>query len=424
VHRRVAIAAALTLLLVAAAPVAARAADPGRWVQMTVSSMPIEYYQGMTHGPGQLFFDGIYVGGYRADLGLREQARNPALLPLEVTAAEGFNHIGDWTFTGGRLILPLECYTPGGPNGGNTCGRGALGVADPNLGWLGRTLLDPADIPKAMWAEASPDGQLIWTSSGNDLLAYAAADVRPDAGDVPIRPVKRLTGAVPPSGITGATFVGDRLYLAGQTGGPFQVWSVDLATGARRLEIERTWAGESEGLDTVDALGGVLHWMVQPLDPQGRTATFGVGHGAMITFIPSADAVVRLRVTPTRLRAGRSARVSVGAAVRFAGVDHPLAGVRVRAGGASARTDPTGFATLRLRPKRAGKIRVTGTKRPLRAGRAVLKAAARRRRTRPVRRRARAAAARASLRSARPASVGRRARAARGPGASPARRSR
>ena len=28
-----------------------------------------------------------------------------------------------------------------------------------------------------MWAESSPDGELIWTSSGNDLLAYRSSDV-------------------------------------------------------------------------------------------------------------------------------------------------------------------------------------------------------------------------------------------------------
>ena len=37
--------------------------------------------------------------------------------------------------------------------------------------------LDPAQIAKAMWVESSPDGRLLWTSSGSDLLAYRAADV-------------------------------------------------------------------------------------------------------------------------------------------------------------------------------------------------------------------------------------------------------
>jgi hypothetical protein len=373
VPRRVQLIAVM-LAVLAAAPAAARATDPGRWVQTAVTETKGEYYQGITSDrSGHLYFDGFRVGGYRTDLRLVEQARNETLLPPEVTAAEGFDHIGDWTFAGGRLILPLECYTPGGPNGGNVCGRGAFGVADANLAYLGRALLDPADIPKAMWAEASPDGSLIWTSSGPDLLAYRAADVRPDAGDVPIRPVQRLAGAVPPSGITGAAFAGDRLFLAGQSGGPFQIWSVDLATGARRLEVERPWAGESEGLDTVDALGGWLQWQVQPLDPQGRKPTFGTGHGTIVSFIPRADAVLRLRVRPARLRANRTTRVSVTAFVRFASAEHPVPGVRLRAGRVSARTNADGRAILRLRLPAGGHVRIRAAKTPLRTSRAMLR---------------------------------------------------
>src|SRR3954468_22647207 len=206
-------------LLAAAAPAAARAADPGRWVRVAATPTKGEYYQGMTSDrAGHLFFDGFTVGGYRTDLALAEQARNDNLIPPE----EPFNHIGDWTYDtaeGARLILPLECYQPGAPNGGNTCGLGSLGVADPvTMTWRYRVMLDQADIAKAMWAEVSPDGRLVWTSSGNDLLAYATADVTPAAaGGAPIRPVARLAGAVPPSGITGAVFDGGRLLVAGQS---------------------------------------------------------------------------------------------------------------------------------------------------------------------------------------------------------------
>jgi hypothetical protein len=292
--------ACLALLAVALGAPAAHAADPGRWIQTAVHETRSEYYQGITADPaaGQLFFDGFQIGGYRTSLQLVEQARNETLLPPEVQAADGFNHIGDWSYDAGgdRLILPLECYHPDNPAGANTCGRGAFGLATRDLVWQGRVLLDPVDIPKAMWAEVSPDGSLIWTSSGADLLAYRTADVQLTAADTPIRPVRRLGGAVPPSGITGATFVGDRLLVAGQETGPFQVWSIDLATGARRLEIERRWAGESEGLATVDALGGQLQWQIQSLDPQGRTPTFGTGHGTIVSFVSASNAPIALRV--------------------------------------------------------------------------------------------------------------------------------
>ena len=127
---------------------------------------------------------------------------------------EGYNHIGDISWDareGGRLLLPLECYFPGEPNGGNTCQTGSIGVADPqSLQWRYYVKLDPTEIRKAMWNEVSPDGELVWTSSGDDLLAYRSTDVaQANAGPAgaPIHSVRRLVDAVPPSGITGATFV-------------------------------------------------------------------------------------------------------------------------------------------------------------------------------------------------------------------------
>src|SRR4051812_18522292 len=307
---------------------------------------------------GHLFFDGFTVGGYRTDLALGEQARNENFIPPD----EPFNHIGDWTYdpgSGGRLILPLECYQPGAPNGGNTCGQGAFGVADPNaMAWQYRVLLDQADIAKAMWAEVSPDGSQIWTSSGADLLAYATADVNPANAGTPIRPVRRLAGAVPPSGITGAVFDGARLLVAGQAAGPFQVWSVDLANGSRRLEIQTSWAGESEGLDRIDGLGGELHWQVQPLS-FGRPPTFGTGHGEVVSFVRREDARIRVKLVRRT-----KTRVTVRASLRFLGRDHPLRGVRVALRGAKAKTNSAGQASLR---RRAGHL--TATKKPLGSGR-------------------------------------------------------
>ena len=145
----------------------------------------------------------------------------------DVSASEGYNHIGDLSYSPLGVLLPLECYDPRA-NPTNTCGTGSIAMADPaTLAWRYYVKLDPADIPKAMWCEVSPDGKLVWTSSGNDLLAYSTADLSiahaaPTAA--PIRPVRRLAGAVPPSGITGATFYAGRLFLAGAVGTTFQVW--------------------------------------------------------------------------------------------------------------------------------------------------------------------------------------------------------
>ena len=150
-----------------------------------------------------------------------------------MTAREGYNHIGDITWDereGGRILLPLECYYPGTQPDANTCHTGSIGVADPRtLRWRYSVKLSPGEIPKAMWAEVSPDGRLLWTSAGDDLLAYRVADIRPGART--LRAVRRLRGAVPPTGITGAAFYGERLMLAGQRDIDFEVWSVDLATG-------------------------------------------------------------------------------------------------------------------------------------------------------------------------------------------------
>src|SRR4051812_34885329 len=284
----------------------AYAADPGRWDEKTRNSVPLNYYQGVTSDPaGNLYFDGVYFGLYKTDSELNELARHDDEIPAQVHTSEGYDHMGDLTWDaadGGRVLLPLECYYPypGAPNSGNTCGfgpdgkpeggTGSFGVADDEtLDWKYYVKLDERDIPKAMWAEVSPDGKLVWTSSGKDLLAYSTADIKP-ANAAPagpkLRPVRKLAGAVPPSGITGAAFEGERLLVAGQDGGgPFQVWSIDLTTGARQLEIERTIVGESEGLDTSDVLGGHLHWLIQPYNEQ-NVPTYGVANGTLLNFVP------------------------------------------------------------------------------------------------------------------------------------------
>src|SRR5215213_3620819 len=128
--------ATLSLFLLIAS--AASAADPGRWRLVSEKEIPLTYYQGITDVPGGFAFSG-HAGIYRTDSQLGEQAANHDAVGLQTHLAESYDHIGDLTYDareGGRLLLPLECYYPGSPNGGNTCprtqqiGTGALGVAD------------------------------------------------------------------------------------------------------------------------------------------------------------------------------------------------------------------------------------------------------------------------------------------------------
>jgi hypothetical protein len=358
---------AVGVLLLLAAP--ARAADPGRWVETGRSTIPFVYFQGVTSDDrGHFYFDGIFVGVYRADRNLAEEARRDVAIPAGVAPSEGYNHIGDITYDraeGGRVLLPVECYYPGRPGGENPCKTGAIGVADPEtLEWRYYVKLDPAEIAKAMWAEVSPDGTLLWTSAGEDLLAYSVAEItaaRAAPAGAVLRAVRRLPGAVPPTGVTGAAFVGERLLLAGQDDTLFQVWSVDPATGARVLEIERHYFGESEGLDAVMALDGLLHWIVTPADPRRRKPTYD--QNVLLHFMPASGGPpgrpqLRIATRPSKLVVGRRSRLRVTVTIGSA----PLAGVRVRAAGRRVLTDAAGVARLTVRRRHPGTMRVSATR--------------------------------------------------------------
>jgi hypothetical protein len=358
----------LAVATAASASAPARAADPGRWRLTGLSRVPIVYYQGVTDDPGRhLYFDGIFSGLYRTDDRLREQARNDDVIPPSVRLAEGYNHVGDISWDAreeGRLLLPLECYYP--PQG-NTCGTGAIGVADPDtLAWRYYVKLDPAEIPKAMWVEASPDGRLLWTSSGDDLVAYRAADVNlaNAGGGRLIEAARRLRGAVPPVGITGAVFRRGRLLTAGQDGTRFQVWSIDLSTGRRRLEIERTIVGESEGLALIRALGGVLHWIVTPFNPEGRPPTYG--SVALLHFVPAVPRL-RLTVRPRSTSAGRRTRFRFRVTTTRSGRLRPVRAATVRFAGRRVRTGKRGTASLTVRLRAPGTRKALARKRGYRS---------------------------------------------------------
>jgi hypothetical protein len=280
-RRRTAVAAVVVALVLASAP---RAAAADLWTETGQSLTSVNYWQGVTFDVSArtFLFDGPATGLWRTTANLTRLAGKSAGIPSSVKSAEGWNHLGDLSFDatgGGRLIVPLECYYPSASDP-NTCKTGGLGVVDPvTLAWRYYVKLDPTEIRKAMWAEVSPDGKWVWTSTGTDLLAYSASDVSAaNAGPAgtPLTARKRVAGVLRASSVSGAAFWGDRLYLAYDRGSYIQVLSypVDPATGdvgtAWRLEIQRTKSSslyETEGLAFADALGGVLHWQVQPKTP-------------------------------------------------------------------------------------------------------------------------------------------------------------
>jgi hypothetical protein len=349
------------------------------WIKTGRSTMPLSYYQGVTHdNKGNLYFDGVFTGLYRTNFKLKQEAGTPNVIDPAAGQNPGFNHIGDLTWDaadGGRIILPLECYD-GSKSPSNTCGVGGFAVVDPGtLQWKYWVKLDPRDIPKAMWAEASPDGSTIWTSSGNDLLAYNAEDVtqanaqQPGAEVAAIRPARRLVGAVPAQGITGATFVGSRLFLAGQKGDNFQVSSVDVTTGKARPEIKQTISGESEGLDTFSGLGGTLHWMVMPLPQGGNPPTFEKDKASFLHFKAKATAL-ELVVTPTRTKPGRRTRFSV---LVMDNAGKPVKGATVKFAGARVRTNARGTARITATLPKSGSYTASATKKGLKGAKTVVR---------------------------------------------------
>lgn len=317
---------AVLAVLVCAAPATAAAGD--RWKLAEHRRVPIEYYQGLTHVGSGFFFVGVFRGGYLTDARLRQIKRSTNLIPSSVGRV-GFNHVGDPTFdaAGARLLAPLECYYPARAQP-NTCGFGGFGVVDPQtLAWRYWVRLDRADVPKAMWAEVSPDGKLVWTSSGKDLVAYRSSDISAEhaatsATSPPIRPVRRLRGAVPPSGANGAAFSGAKLLLAGSSGGVPQIWAVDLKTGKRKLQVRLPGTrAEVEGIDVAGSGPGMLRWLLTP--GLLTRPTYGSGHSELLTFVP-----VDYRVSASASLYGAELRVH--ASLRYASVTHVLAGATVR----------------------------------------------------------------------------------------------
>jgi hypothetical protein len=367
--RAVVFLAALAATLALASSAFAR--DPGNWLLTGASTVPNDYWQGLTSDPAEanLYFIGPFQGLWQTTPLLEQTGGVSKEIPTSVRQREGYNHIGDPTWLpgeGGRVLLPMECFNPSA-DPSNTCGTGSFGIADPEtLAFRYYVRLDPAEIPKAMWAETSPSGTRIWTSSGDDLLAYRA-DAVSQANAAPsgplIHPVKTLTGAVPPTGITGAVFKKRRLWLAGEDGDLYQVWSANTETGERKLRLEMHVCGESEGLDLISTLGGRLHWLIAPADP-GCELTFGPT-SALLHFVRRTGPE-RYQVEPERIAVGISTgsseiQVQVTARVTRQG-DHPVHGAKVRFADGHARTDGHGRASIEMVLETPGRFAVFARK--------------------------------------------------------------
>jgi hypothetical protein len=316
---------------------------------------------------GNVFFSGSFAGIYRTR-DLREKASNTSPIPPDVAQREQYNHIGDIAWDageGGRLLLPLESYTPFGPEP-NPSKTGSIGVMDANtLSWRYYVKLDPAEIAKTQWVATTPDG-LVWTISGSDLLAYNLADVNPAnaAPDGPVlHAVKRLPG-VAPGGAGGAVWFGGRLYMSVGGAGVSRIVSVDLQTGATQAEYEQAGKFEVEGMDAGGYAGGVLHW---ELVPGG-----GLNPARLVNLLPKG-APLRVKLAHAHVAAGRPAKVSATVTVTTSGYTVAVPGVELRVGRAHATTDANGRATLKVKLTR-GAYRAQAFYKGLRTSTAKLRA--------------------------------------------------
>ena len=171
------------------------------------------------------------------------------------------------------------------------------------------------------------------------------------------------------------------MFLAGQLGNVFQVWSVDVSNGQRRLEISRPAVGESEGLATFSALGGVLHWMIVPYRSEGvlLNGRSPSRRGRLVHLVPAGTFPIEVSVTPRGGRAGGAMRrFTVRARVPINGETWPVAQATVRFAGQTVVTGNDGKATIVARLPRSGSHRVRATKKGLLRGSAAVRVSGRR----------------------------------------------
>ena len=317
--RRALAAAASSLAALAAAPATASAKDPGRWIVTGATSVPNDYFQGLTSNPADTL--GLLHGLLPGPLEDHPEAAagRPACrwpIPPAVAAAEGYNHIGDPTWDraeGGRVILPLECYSPrpGQHLRHRRVRRGRPGHARLPLLREARSGRDPeGDVGRGLARrEADLDEQ-------RERPARLPHERR-EGGERGARrtrrssAARRLAGAVPPSGITGAVFVGGQAAPGGRgraatRSGP----STRRPAGAGSSSRPRC-AARPRASTRSPRSAATLHWLLSPIDDcqltyppssalvhfvaqAGQGAAAGEGGRLDATRLPGALAVRRV----------------------------------------------------------------------------------------------------------------------------------
>ena len=150
----------------------------------------------------------------------------------------------------------------------------------------------------------------------------------------------------------------DRLFLAANGGG--QIWRIDtdrsVCTLARGLLLPSAVGFGAGGAFPATSLYAVTFSGNVVEMPDARPAPPSPLPGA-----PASAPAARLRVgfAPRRVRAGRPARIRVRVERLIAGKVSAIQGATVRLGATRRTTGRAGTATLRWRPRRPGRARLT-----------------------------------------------------------------
>ena len=167
------------------------------------------------------------------------------------------------------MLLPLECYTPNGPKAGIPAARARSAWRTPPRSRSGTTSSStrPRSPRRCGWRRRRTGSSVDLERArppGVPRVGRRRGERGPRGGADPLRPA--ACGSRAPER-------GDRRCLlprppaaGGRQGTTYQVWSVNVSTGARRLQLElANVQGEAEGLAQTPLLGGRLHFLVAPL---------------------------------------------------------------------------------------------------------------------------------------------------------------